>query len=66
MAGLRPEHGHQPGGVRADCQAQVSWVQEHLGDDTPAGFGAKLVTPSADLCSMIAQFVRYRQPLVRE
>ncbi|HVH47475.1 MAG TPA: hypothetical protein VM925_34305, partial [Labilithrix sp.] len=55
-----------PGGVRADCQAQVSWVQEHLGDDTPAGFGAKLVNPSSDLCAMIAQFVRYREPLVRE
>jgi hypothetical protein len=55
-----------PGGARADCQAQVSWVQEHLGDDTPAGFGAKLVNPSSDLCAMIAQFVRYREPLVRE
>lgn len=55
-----------PGGVRAECQAQVSWVQEHLGDDTPGGFGAKLVAPAADLCAMIAQFVRYREPLVRE
>ncbi len=55
-----------PGGVRTECQAQVSWVQEHLGDDTPAGFGAKLVSPSGDLCAMIAHFVRYRQPLVRE
>jgi hypothetical protein len=55
-----------PGGVRADCQAQVSWVQEHLSDESPAGFGAKLVSPSSDLCAMIAQFVRYREPLVRE
>jgi len=55
-----------PGGVRAECQAQVSWLQEHLGDDTPAGFGAKLVSPSSDLCAMIAQFIRYRDPLVRE
>jgi hypothetical protein len=55
-----------PGGVRAECQAQVSWVQEHLGDDTPAGFGAKLLGPSSDLCAMIAQFVRHREPLLRE
>ncbi len=55
-----------PGGVRAECQAQVAWVQEHLSDESPAGFGAKLVSPSGDLCAMIAQFVRYREPLVRE
>jgi hypothetical protein len=55
-----------PGGVRAECQAQVTWVQEHLGDDTPAGFGAKLVNPSSDLSAMIAQFTRYREPLLRE
>jgi hypothetical protein len=55
-----------PGGVRAECQVQVSWVQEHLGDETPAGFGAKLLSPSTDLCAMIAQFVRHREPLVRE
>jgi hypothetical protein len=55
-----------PGGVRTECQAQVSWVQEHLGDETPAGFGARLSSPSSDLCATIAQFVRYREPLVRE
>jgi hypothetical protein len=55
-----------PGGIHTDCQGKVSWVQEHLGDDTPAGFGAKLLNPSADLCATIAQFVRYRDPLVRE
>ena len=55
-----------PGGVRSECQAQVSWVQEHLGDETPAGFGAKLMNPTEDLCAMVAQFVRFREPLVRE
>ncbi len=55
-----------PGGVRAECQGRVAWTQEHLGDHTPAGFGAKLVGPSSDLCQMIAQFIRYREPLVRE
>jgi hypothetical protein len=55
-----------PGGVRAECRARVAWVQEHLGDDTPAGFGAKLVEVSADVRGMIMQFVRYREPLVRE
>lgn len=54
-----------PGRVRAECQAQVSWVQEHLGDDAPAGFGAKLVNPTADLCAIVAQFVRHREPLLR-
>ncbi|HVJ90792.1 MAG TPA: AAA family ATPase, partial [Labilithrix sp.] len=55
-----------PGGVRADVQAQVCFIQEHLGDDTPAGFGAKLLAPPPDVTAMIAQFVRYREPLVRE
>lgn len=55
-----------PGGVRAEAKAQVAWTQEHLSDDTPAGFGAKLIDPSADLCAMIAQFTRYREPLVRD
>lgn len=55
-----------PGGVRAEAKAHVAWTQEHLSDDTPAGFGAKLVDPTPDLCAMIAQFTRYRDPLVRE
>jgi hypothetical protein len=55
-----------PGGIRFECQAQVSWVQEHLGDDAPAGFGAKLLNPTNDLCAVIAQFVRHREPLLRE
>ena len=55
-----------PGGAHAECKAQVAWVQEHLSDDTPAGFGAKLVNPSPDLLAMIAQFTRYREPLVRD
>ncbi|MBX3213461.1 MAG: DNA repair ATPase [Labilithrix sp.] len=55
-----------PGGVRTECQGQVAWVQEHLGEDTPAGFGVKLLSASGDLAAMIAQFVRFREPLVRE
>jgi len=55
-----------PGGVRAECQGKVAFIQEHLGDDTPAGFGAKLLGPSSDLVQMIAQFTRYREPLVRD
>jgi hypothetical protein len=55
-----------PGGIRFECQAQVSWVQEHLGDDTPAGFGARLLNPTNELRSVIAQFVRHREPLLRE
>jgi Tfp pilus assembly protein PilZ len=55
-----------PGGVRAEARGQVAWTQEHLSDDTPAGFGVRLIEPSADLCAMIAQFVRHREPLLRE
>ncbi|MBX3225941.1 MAG: DNA repair ATPase [Labilithrix sp.] len=55
-----------PGGVRHECQAMVSWTQDHLGDETPAGFGAKLLGPSRDLVQTIAQFVRFREPLLRE
>jgi hypothetical protein len=55
-----------PGGVRAEAKAQVSFIQEHLSDDTPAGFGAKLLDPSPDLCAMIAQFTKYREPLIRD
>lgn len=54
-----------PGGVRMECQAQVSWTQEHTGD-VPPGFGAKLLRPSTDLAGMIHQFIRYREPLLRE
>jgi hypothetical protein len=55
-----------PGGVRAECQAQVSWIQEHLGDDSPAGFGVRLLAPSADLVAIVGEFVRNREPLLRE
>lgn len=55
-----------PGGVRAEAKAQVAFTQEHLSDDTPAGFGAKLLEPSPDLCAMIAQFTKYREPLIRD
>jgi hypothetical protein len=55
-----------PGGVRQQSHAMVSWTQEHLGDDTPAGFGARLVAPTPELSHTIGQFVRYREPLVRE
>jgi hypothetical protein len=55
-----------PGGVRSECRAQVAWVQEHLGDDTPAGFGARLVEPSPELRGTVTQFIRHREPLLRE
>lgn len=55
-----------PGGVRTEAKAQVAFLQEHLSDDTPAGFGARLLDPSPDLCAMIAQFTKYREPLVRD
>jgi hypothetical protein len=55
-----------PGGVRTEAKAQVAFLQEHLSDDTPAGFGAKLLDPSPDLCAMVAQFTKYREPLIRD
>lgn len=55
-----------PGGVRHECQAAVAWLQEFLSDDTPSGFGVKLIAPSRELVQTIAQFVRFREPLLRE
>ena len=55
-----------PANVRAECQAVVCFQQEFLSDDTPSGFGAKLVAPSRELAQTIAQFVRFREPLLRE
>lgn len=54
-------------GGRAECQAKVAWVRdEHDGDGVPAGFGAKLLDPSGDLCAMITRFVGGRAPIVRD
>ena len=55
-----------PGGAHAECQAQVTWIQEYLNDDTPAGFGAKLIDPPSDVVAMVGQFTRFREPLVRD
>lgn len=54
-----------PGGARADVTGVVAFVQEYLGDDTPAGFGARLTNVSLEAHSMIAAFARERDPLVR-
>ena len=55
-----------PGGNRFDVAGTVSWTQDELGEDSPAGFGAKIASAPEDARAMIAQFVKHRAPLVRE
>lgn len=55
-----------PGGVRFEVAATVAWTQDHLGEESPAGFGARLASAPEDARAMIAQFVRHRPPLVRD
>lgn len=55
-----------PGGNRFDVAATVAWTQDDLGEHSPAGFGARLASAPEDARAMIAQFVRHREPLVRD
>lgn len=55
-----------PGGNRFEVPATVAWTQDDLGDDSPAGFGARLASAPEDARAMIAQFVRHREPLIRD
>jgi len=55
-----------PGGNRFELAGTVAWTQEHLGDDTPAGFGVRFASAPEEVRQMIAQFVRHREPLVRD
>ncbi len=55
-----------PGGNRFDVVATVAWTQDELDDDSPAGFGARMSSAPEDARAMIAQFVRHREPLVRD
>jgi len=55
-----------PGGNRFEVPATVAFTQDHLGDDTPAGFGARLSSVPDDARAIIGQFVRQREPLVRD
>ena len=55
-----------PGGNRFEVAGIVAWTQDELGEDSPAGFGARIATAPEDARAMIAQFVRHREPLVRD
>jgi hypothetical protein len=55
-----------PGGNRFEVAGTVAWTQDELSDDSPAGFGARLASAPEDARAMIAQFVRHREPLVRD
>jgi hypothetical protein len=55
-----------PGGNRFEVAGTVAWTQDELGDDSPAGFGARLASAPEDARAMIAQFVNHREPLIRE
>jgi ATPase involved in DNA repair/ATPase family associated with various cellular activities (AAA) len=55
-----------PGGNRFDVVGTVAWTQDDLGEDSPSGFGARMASAPEDARAMIAQFVRHREPLVRD
>jgi hypothetical protein len=55
-----------PGGNRFEVGGTVAWTQDELGEDSPAGFGARVTSAPDDARAMIAQFVRHREPLVRD
>jgi hypothetical protein len=55
-----------PGGVRLELSAVVAWTQDDLGEASPAGFGARLVNVPNDARAVIAEYVRAREPLVRD
>ncbi|MDB4936871.1 MAG: hypothetical protein JWP87_3843 [Labilithrix sp.] len=55
-----------PGGNRFEVAGTVAWTQDELSDDSPAGFGARLASAPEDARAMIAQFVKHREPLVRD
>ena len=55
-----------PGGNRFDVVATVAWTQDELDDDSPAGFGARMSSAPEDARAMIAQFVKHREPLIRD
>ena len=55
-----------PGGNRFEVAGTVAWTQDELGEDSPAGFGARIASAPEDARAMIAQFVRHREPLVRD
>lgn len=55
-----------PGGIRCDVRGVVAFLQDHLGEDTPAGFGVRLSTPTPDARVLIEQFTRSREPMFRD
>jgi hypothetical protein len=55
-----------PGGIRFDATGTVAWTQDHLGEASSAGFGVRLSTVPPDAHAIIAQFVRSREPMLRE
>ncbi|HEY8073572.1 MAG TPA: DNA repair protein, partial [Labilithrix sp.] len=55
-----------PGGVRCEVAAEIAFVQDELGAESPAGFGAKLTSVPEDAVPVIAHYIRVRDPLVRE
>jgi hypothetical protein len=55
-----------PGGVRCEVSGVVAFTQDELGAESPAGFGARLVAVADDARAVIAEYVRARDPLVRD
>jgi len=46
-----------PGGVRCEVSAEVAFLQDELGAESPAGFGAKLVSVPEDARAVIAYLI---------
>jgi hypothetical protein len=55
-----------PGGARCEVLAVVAWTQDDLGEMAPAGFGARITQASPEARAMITEFVRAREPIVRD
>jgi uncharacterized protein (TIGR02266 family) len=59
-------HVALPGNARFEAEGTVAWIQDGLGEDGAAGFGVRFVTIPDVARALITEFVRLRQPLVRE
>jgi Tfp pilus assembly protein PilZ len=65
--GTRVAIGMQfPGGVRCEVEAVVAWTQDDLGEDVPAGFGARIVECASGVREIVHQYVLHRPPMLRD
>lgn len=55
-----------PGGYDFEASAEVRWTRESGVGDAPPGFGASLVSLSAEARQLIQRYVRNREPLFHD